>query len=40
MHLIDGTRSMARIAREAGVSFAEVRRAIQELEHHGLVELL
>jgi len=39
MHLIDGTRSVARIAREAGVSFTEALRVVRDLEKHGLVEL-
>ena len=37
MERIDGTRSIARIAREANVSFREVRRTVMELEGHGLV---
>jgi aminopeptidase-like protein/aminoglycoside N3'-acetyltransferase len=40
MHLIDGTRSLVEIAREADVSFFEVHRAVQELESHGLVKFL
>jgi aminopeptidase-like protein/aminoglycoside N3'-acetyltransferase len=39
MHLIDGTRSIVEIAREADVPFGEVVRAIADLERHGLVEL-
>jgi aminopeptidase-like protein len=39
MHLIDGTRSIAAIAREAGVPFAETYGVVTELEKHGLVEL-
>jgi aminopeptidase-like protein/aminoglycoside N3'-acetyltransferase len=39
MHLIDGTRSLAEIAREADLPFSEVHRTIQELAQHGLVSL-
>ncbi len=38
MHLIDGTRSLVEIAREADVAFVEVHRAVRELEQHGLVK--
>ncbi len=39
MHLIDGTRSVVQLAREAGVPFSEAHRVVMELERHGLVEL-
>ena len=39
MHLIDGTRSIVEIAREAAVPFAETFEVLTELERHGLVEL-
>jgi aminopeptidase-like protein/aminoglycoside N3'-acetyltransferase len=39
MHLIDGTRSVAQIAREANVPFSEVLRVVRELERHRLVEV-
>ena len=39
MERIDGTRSIARIAREANVSFREAHRTVMELESHGLVSL-
>ena len=39
MHLIDGTRSIVEIAREADVPFAEVFGVVNEMARHGLVEL-
>jgi aminopeptidase-like protein len=38
MFLIDGTRSVAEIAEACGVSFDSVRRTVEELARHGLVE--
>ncbi len=37
MYLIDGTRSVSRIARELGVSFESVRGVVAELRRHDLV---
>ncbi len=38
MYLIDGTRSIARIAAECRVPFAAVEGVVRELERHGLVD--
>jgi aminopeptidase-like protein len=37
MHLIDGTRTVADIARICKISFDATKRAIDELQRHGLV---
>jgi len=39
LFLIDGTRSIADLARSCGISFAAARGAVAELSRHGLVEL-
>jgi aminopeptidase-like protein len=39
MDRIDGTRSIAEIARELGISFQGVRNVVEELARHGLVTL-
>jgi aminopeptidase-like protein/aminoglycoside N3'-acetyltransferase len=38
LFLIDGTRTIARIAKECRISFAAVRETIDEFRRHGLVE--
>jgi aminopeptidase-like protein len=38
MYLIDGTRSVARIASECGISFEATKSTIDQLHDHGLVE--
>jgi aminopeptidase-like protein/aminoglycoside N3'-acetyltransferase len=38
LFLIDGTRSVARIARECGITFDAARGVLDELARHGLVE--
>lgn len=38
MFLIDGTRSVAQIAAECGISFESARQTLEELRRHGLVE--
>jgi aminopeptidase-like protein/aminoglycoside N3'-acetyltransferase len=38
MFLIDGTRSVAEIAEACGVSFDSVRRTVEELAQHGLID--
>jgi aminopeptidase-like protein len=38
LFLIDGTRSVARIAHECGISVEATRGVLDELERHGLVE--
>ena len=40
MHLIDGTRSIAEIARACDVSFEVAKKTIAEFHRHGLVEYL
>jgi aminopeptidase-like protein len=39
MHLVDGTRSVVQLARDANVSFSEAYRVVMELQQHELVEL-
>lgn len=40
MYLIDGTRSVAEIARACGISFWAAKKTIDELHRHGLVEYM